>query len=1188
MLKPLHRLLPLITLACFIAGAATLQNPAATWSFDDHGLADVNGTKARSAWCLKLQTADGGFRLLDPRDSRPAITVNGQTATLVWANVNDDATATRLTVTQSVTLRADGATAWTIAVEGTSQAKLYAVESPAITDIPATAIALPDGDGRLVADTKQPFTAILDYPEEASVQLIAAWNATSGFAVFAEDPAFFLKQLRASCADGVCALSIADFPPLPAENGKVAYKSSYPTVLASFKGDWQAAAERYAHWARPLAKPLTTVLAADAAWFQSQYEPFNAVRQWEAAARQTGKPVIAPYHSYTIAKNGYFFPDILPLDPYLRGALQTARRFGVTPTPVVSARAWDFRSDAWLSGTAKNTRVACADGTPADISGDADRRPAAALCAATNAWNLQLKRSIAILIEHGADAVVIENLLSPALRCHDASHGHPANGGDYAAKALRAALDNLRAEAQKANPRFALIVDGVSEALVGHADAFIAPKNNNAIPLFAAVYRDAAIVASPAAAPETTSKPADTGDTRLLLAQEDKFFPFVKTETADEIWGCDDAVVIRNPKKMHNMLKPSFNVAEFGIRKGPIYILPPSKETDGMALPAEWETQNFASLYKLPYTMKSKHLVFTMSGGDMYLALNCHTNDKNARFATDKKGVFAARLIADKETNPDGTFQFFKSPDELNAAFQAKEITAISSIGYAAFDDATLDAAVRQSAAFGLKTDNLAAAWKAMAAAPSLENLSTLNHEIHNWFLNANDCQQIFAPGAAGERLLRQAQALVTAAALTPNYMNQPMLAFATESIMPGTAQPVVTAFSHKKPETLLAKTTLNALGIKAPAVFTATPLKSKDDVHYPGFIVTLSNPPADLQSFTLAAWMPFTVQGVELLAMDLGWLTVAQPMKLFVNRNAVYVSPGCATTTSLSIQNASSSESIEYEAAVQVPEGWNITLEPKISKPELRKTAKVTILLKAPQELPSGHSTMTASVTGVGMKEIRQSTIIDLDCVLPPRPAAEPKAPSAEQELNIAGTAMLAFFLKNGDRYSIRLNNTSEKAVGWTLRNPAFENVRASSLPPNDSMKLNGTAIRDAAYYLSFTPADDGTVNVTCSTHALSRRASDATPAVVFEDDASFYFHVTGDFALQTKNAPDGAVISIISPTERTIVCEPNAITRVKTTGDENGKVWRIKLEKASKTALSITGGASPWLAQSPDSVLK
>ncbi|MBP5640142.1 MAG: hypothetical protein J6X55_11730 [Victivallales bacterium] len=1185
------RFLLLLMLASVACGAITLQNPHARWMFDEHGLAEVNGMTVRSGWELILQSPEGTMLKVESGKSSPTITDNGSSVTLAWTAFSGNGIQSDLKVKQIVMLQPDGSSEWNTIIENSSQNTIHFVESPILTGIPATMMALPDGGGRLVTDNGKKFAARLNYPENASMQFLAAWNSEGGISLATHDPRYMLKCFRAACSNGLCTLSTTALPAITADAKVANFRQEYPIIIRQFKGDWKDAVANYASWAKGQVKPLepSSALPADAYWLQSKFEPSNAIKEWAAASQHIKKPIIAPYHSYSVAWHHYFSPDILPLDPYLRSALRSAPRYGVTPVPMISARVWDLRSDSYASRKVKTCVEQDENGLPV-ILDEAYRNSAAVLCSTTAEWRHQLADAINILIEHGAEAVCIEDLLTPPLSCFNSSHGHLIHGGDYAITALRAALDSLRMEARKANPRFAIVLDTASEALIGHADAFIVPACDNAIPLFATVYGETCKLGSPTSLPKDKSEVENTGDIRLLYGQEDLFFPFVTSETDDELWGCDDAIVIRNPKKMHGMLKPSYRHNNLAIRKSSLYIVSsPSDQIDGSSLPSEWETQNFACLYKLPYTMRSKHLVSTVSGGENYLALNCHTNDKSALFSTERRGVFAARLIADRKANPEGTFMLFKTPDELNAAFQAQEITAISSIGYAAFDDATLKAAVHLSQQYGLKTDNLAAAWKQMAIAPSLENLSTLNHEVHNWFLNANHCQQIFAPNAAGEQLLKQAQALVIAAALTPIYMNQPMLAFEAESIMPGVPQPVATAFMHKTPEALLEKTTLTALGIKAPAVFSAIPIKNKEDEHHPGFMVTLSNPPEDLQVFTLAAWMPFTVQGVELLSMDIGWLTVSQPIKLFASRSAAYISPGCTSTFVLTIQNTSTSGKHEYETSVEAPEGWEVLIEPKISKPELLSTCQASIVAKVPATLPSGHATLPVTVKGVGLKEVRQDTFIDLDCVHAPVAVQSSALPSeTEQELHIPGVSMLAFYPKKDERYAIRITNSSDKQTGWALRNPNFEVARNSSLPPNDSMKINGTAVRDAAYYLSISSTGNTPVTITSTSHALSRRASDATPAVIAEDNSKFYFHVSGDFSMMTRHSPASADISLISPTGRIISCEQNAMTRVKAADDEKGKAWTLSLDNARGIAVSISGNASPWLAQTPETILK
>ena len=676
--------------------------------------------------------------------------------------------------------------------------------------------------------------------------------------------------------------------------------------------------------------------------------------------------------------------------------------------------------------------------------------------------------------------------------------------------------------------------------------------------------------------------------------KESMYFPFKDGATDTELWGCEDGIIARNAKKMNGLMSITAEFKSVGIRKGPFYSNPPGEEAIGVSLPRDHDTQPFAVIRKLPFTLENKPNVFTMLSDDHCVLLH-GLIIKKAKFTAPKEGVFVSRICTDKEKR-EGDVQIFTSQEALNKAFTDEKFYVAFSLGFAELDEWTLSQAVNFNDYTKKNSDELATAWEDFTASPSLEKLSVLTQVAYSWLEKAKSCPELFAIGAPGYNLLKQIQCLARAAVTYHDHMDISFIAPYTDWLFPGVQCPVAIAYTQTaQAETLLPKTKLTALGLSQDDAIDFQPILNKEDDFYPGYKITLKSDTVCDSLLTVAACLPVTINESELYIIDLAWLTpLKAPLKVIPMPCATVSRPGYPSAVPFILFNMQNKEA-NIQMKAQAPEGWRITAEPQILTVDaLSNNKEGYFAVSLPQNIPEGQFKIPITGELANAPMTTKEAAIHLDVLNPVQPAAKHVAEANNTPITTGRNLLVGLYAAQGEQISIEMKNDSAKAVAWKLYNRKLEPARQGEMKANDKTKFSLTASNDADFFielLSMGTSNDAKVSVTSPTHALSQRASAATPTFISEEQFNRAFFVPNNaksFSLNIEDQPTNASVTLLSPTGRQFDMGSTRRLIVTPQADELGKAWKIEIKNALQAKFWLTGDAVPWLALSADTVLK
>ncbi len=691
------------------------------------------------------------------------------------------------------------------------------------------------------------------------------------------------------------------------------------------------------------------------------------------------------------------------------------------------------------------------------------------------------------------------------------------------------------------------------------------------------------------------SMPAVNQDVELLFADaETMYFPFKNGKSTNELWGCEDGIIARNSKKMHGLMSVTSEFKSIGIRKGPFYSNPSGEEAIGFSLPREHDTQPFALIRKLPYTLKNIQNVFTMLSDDHCLLLHGMIT-KNARFTAPMEGIFAARICTDKEKR-EGDFYLFTSLEALNKKFTEENFVAAFSLGYAAFDNLTLMEAINFNDYTKKNSDELTSAWEDFAAVPTLEKLGFLSQIAYNWLEKAKSCPELFAIGAPGYRLFKQIQCIVRAAVTYHDHMDISFIAPYNDWIIPDVQCPVALAYTQKpQAEKFSQQTKLIQLGLAQDNALEINPILDTEDDFYPGYKLTLKDVSVCDSLLTLAACLTIPIDKTNLYVVDMTWLApLRSPLKVIPLPHATITRPGYSSTVPFILFNMQNKE-VQIQTKAQAPDNWRITSEPQISTVEaLSNNMDSYFMVKPPEKVPEGQ--MKISFTGelVNAPQTAKEAALNLDILNPLQPVDKHVASETNAPLVSDHNMLVGLFAIKGEQININMQNNSDKNIIWKLYNRKMETARQGEMKANDKVKFNLTASNDADFFVELFfvgNADRKTFSISSSTHVLSQRASAATPMFISEEHFNRAFFVPNtakSFTLNIEDRPDNATVTLFSPTGRQFDMGSVRQLSVTPKPDELGKPWKLEIQNALQAKFWLNGDAIPWLAPSTDTVFK
>ena len=696
--------------------------------------------------------------------------------------------------------------------------------------------------------------------------------------------------------------------------------------------------------------------------------------------------------------------------------------------------------------------------------------------------------------------------------------------------------------------------------------------------------------------PFDQSEPTTEKETELFFAdKETMYFPFKNAKAEDELWACEDGIIARNEEKMHGLMSITAEFKAVGIRKGPFYSNPAGEDAIGFSLPREHDAQSFAVVRKLPFTLENKPNVFTMLSDDHCVLLHGLIM-KNARFTAPRPGVFGARICSSKE-KPEGEFRLFASQEDLNNAFKEENLLAAFSLGYAEFDDVTLAEAVGFNDYTQKNSAELSTAWQDFAATPTLETLSLLSMATYDWLANAKSCPELFAMGAPGYRLLKQVQCLVRAAVTYHDHMDISFIAPYNDWIFPGVKCPVALAYTQTpQAEKFTGQTKLTVLGLPQDNAIAIEPIVDKEDDFHPGYKLTLTDASACDSLLTLANFLPIKLDQTELYVIDLTWLEpLKSPLNIIMLPNATIVRPGFPAAVPFILFNMQNKEA-NIQMKAQAPEGWHITAEPQISTldPLSNNSSRNYFMIQPTDKAPEGQMKIPFTGELANAPLTAKESSLHLDVLNPLQPNDQHAAKPDASPLFSFRNMLVGLCAVKGEQINVHITNTSEKTVVWKLYNRKMEVARQGELKGSDASKFTLTASNDADFFIELLSvknlAPKG-VSIASSTHALSQRASAATPTPISDKQFNRAFFVPQNaksFTLNIKEQPATTSVTLISPTGRKLGMNSSHRLHVTPAADEMNAPWKLEIQNALHATFWLEGDAVPWLAPSVDTVLK
>lgn len=432
-----------------------------------------------------------------------------------------------------------------ISVDIQSDSSLSGVQFPALScpsQLGNTAeddfLVYPRCDGQLVqSPASVEWIPDIQYPGTASMQFIALYGKDAGIYLATQDSEGYTKRFGVEKRRGTFRPTLTHIPPLQAH---AQWKAEYDTVLGTFHGDWQAAADLYKSWAvhqpwcrhtlkerialgdipRWLTEPslfLTYSLRGD----QGKEKGVNRLPLVESHVADWRKQINAPVTMMLMSWEkwgSWIGPDYFPPlggEEAFRQVTSGLREKGNHSLVFLSSLHWTLRKKANPDSellkdvdlTADYEKRGAAgtilglDGKPS-ISTHLASQPRANICPTTPAAKAALFDPAMECQKLGIDCVQADGLVGGGVPiCYSKEHGHTPGGGTWMAKAVHDLLGDIRKAGKAENPDFALSMEEPSEFMIPVLDIYHArdyiqgrwPRDGDkaiGVPLFTHVYHE--------------------------------------------------------------------------------------------------------------------------------------------------------------------------------------------------------------------------------------------------------------------------------------------------------------------------------------------------------------------------------------------------------------------------------------------------------------------------------------------------------------------------------------------------------------------------------------------------------------------------------------------------------------------------------------------------------------------------
>ena len=336
------------------------------------------------------------------------------------------------------------------------------------------------------------------YPScTAAMQFMAFYTGGKGVYIGAHDAQANHKVLNMHVQSGGAGAFFTNWPAIPEKSGGT-YKLPYEAVVGVFTGDYYDAAGIYREFtfrtpwgkAGPVSKrPIPQWLKDTDLWLRPHYDPEKNVPVLKEALKYFDVPTSLHWYQWHKIPYDTLYPEYFPPLDGFADAVKELQDLGAHVMPYINGRLCDPNSKTWIEEQGSKSAARQENGEPyTEVYGS--KVPLNAMCPYTAQWQNKISGLVERMTgELGVHGVYIDQIgAAYAVRCFDASHGHPIGGGHFWVDGYRKMLNDVRSKLPKGRM---ITTEENAECWIDQFDALLLVNTStgaNIIPLFPAVY----------------------------------------------------------------------------------------------------------------------------------------------------------------------------------------------------------------------------------------------------------------------------------------------------------------------------------------------------------------------------------------------------------------------------------------------------------------------------------------------------------------------------------------------------------------------------------------------------------------------------------------------------------------------------------------------------------------------------
>ena len=378
------------------------------------------------------------------------------------------------------------------------------------------------------------YPGFLPYYACLSTQLTAYYDKKSGLYVATHDGDGHVKQLGPKRAGEIVEITpIHHVPEIIGSDVVI----PYATVVGTFHGDWQAAADIYKEWAKKQSWCSKKIIERRdiPKWFKKgaffyimslrlhkDKEKFlsksaSLVKKWQKTISMTTIAMMLDWEKF----QGWTTPDYFP--PYggterFKHMCRDMKRLGIRPMIFgISGLKWSLRKNyrkieynSWEEFKRKGEKFACVQSNgklyihsfQPFLDSEDWNGFTAFICPATPLARSMLYDNAMKLIDLGVVLVQADQVLcgSPGPNCYSRYHGHPPGSGKWQSESIKRIFQEVKIKGKKKNPDFVWLMEEPGEFLIQELDCYHGRNNVQemwprlpgtiGVPLFSYLYHE--------------------------------------------------------------------------------------------------------------------------------------------------------------------------------------------------------------------------------------------------------------------------------------------------------------------------------------------------------------------------------------------------------------------------------------------------------------------------------------------------------------------------------------------------------------------------------------------------------------------------------------------------------------------------------------------------------------------------